>query len=127
MTDREAVQRKCAALSFGDSDALFFPGPGGKVNKARAFCDDCPLKAQCLLDAIDGDLEGFYAGTTKDERKEMQRFRQGVMMELTVFIDSLLPKKPEPGRRIKKREVLPSPHAWLDEVEPTEEELLMLA
>lgn len=127
MTIREAVQRKCAALSYQESDALFFPGPGGKVNKARNFCSDCPFNAQCLLDAIDGDLDGFYAGSTKDERNEMKKFRNGVMMELTVFIDSLLPKKPEPGRRIKKREVLPSPHAWLDEVEPTEEELLLLA
>ncbi len=126
MTGNEAV-RKCTALSPKDSDALFFPGPGGKVNKARAYCEDCPLVNQCLINAVDNNLDGFFAGSTKDERKEMAKFRDNVIKDLSDWVDSLLPKKPVPGRRVAKRQVLPDQHAWLDEVEPTDEELLLLA
>lgn len=118
--------RKCTALTPQESDKLFFPGPGGKVNKARAYCSDCPLIKQCLINAIDSNLDGFFAGTTKDDRHEMAKFRASIVQDLSDFVDSLLPKKPEPGRRVKKVAPLPAIHEWLDQVEPTEEELVLV-
>lgn len=106
---------------------MFFPGPGGKVNKARAYCEDCPIVKQCLISAVDNNLDGFFAGTTKDERNEMAKFRDNVIKDLSSWVDSLLPKKPQPGRRVAKRKPLPEQHAWLDELNPTDEEVLMLA
>jgi hypothetical protein len=118
--------KRCATLTIKESDDLFFPGPGGKVNKARNFCSECPVKASCLLEAIDCDLDGFFAGTTKDERKEMARFRAGVVLELTALIDSLLPRSGQ--RRVRYRNVVhsPDPYIYLDEIEPTVDELIAI-
>lgn len=123
----DEVKKRCAALSPTQSDALFFPGPGGKVNKARNFCSDAPCRASCLLDAIDYNLEGFYAGTTQDERKEMARFRAGVALELTVLIDSLLPDTTRRRRRYRNVTTSPDPYIYLDEIEPTIEELIAIS
>lgn len=120
-------QRKCVSLSPDESDKLFFPGPGGKVNKARDYCSDCPFKNPCLLNAIENNLDGFYSGTTKDDRKEMAKFKAIVLQDLSDYVESLLPRKIESGRRIKKAPPLPEVHAWLDQVEPTDEELLAIA
>lgn len=106
---------------------MFFPGPGGKVNKARVFCSDCPVVKQCLINAVDNNLDGFFAGSTKDERKEMAKFRQNVIQDLSDFVESLLPKTLDVGRRVKKAAPLPEVHEWLDQVEPTDEELLAIA
>lgn len=119
--------KKCTNLTPSEADAMFFPGPGGKVNKARGFCSDCPFQNPCLLNAVDNNLDGFYAGSTKDERNEMSRFRDNILEDLSDFVESLLPKKPQLGRRIAKARPLPEVHAWMDEVEPSEEELLLLA
>jgi len=123
----DEVAKRCAALSPQQADALFFPGPGGKVNKARNFCDECPVKAKCLLEAIDNDLDGFFAGTTKDERKDMAKFRAGVVLELTVVIDSLLPDRTRRRRRYRTVNILPDSYAYLDEIEPTIEELIAIS
>lgn len=129
MRGNETTQKikKCTNLSPLEADAMFFPGPGGKVNKAREYCSDCPLQNPCLLSAVDNNLDGFYAGTTKDERNEMAKFRDNVLDDLSSFVESLLPKKPILGRRIAKSKPLPEVHAWMDEVEPSDEELLLLA
>ena len=38
--------------------------------KARAFCDVCSVKKQCLMYALDEDIEfGMYGGTVPKERR----------------------------------------------------------
>lgn len=115
---------KCDDLSPVEADKLFFPGPGGKVNKARKFCDSCPIVGICLQNAIDYELEGFWAGTTEDERRSMKK----TVGSFTVHLDDFLP--PKPNRTIvKKPRLLKTeydPYGYLDKIEPREFELKIL-
>ena len=116
------LQAKCRNLSLEQNDSLFFPGPGGKVNKADKFCSDernrCPVLKECLMFAILNDLDGFYAGTTKDDRRSMAPF-----MGLTPIV-SLPEDQPRKRKVFRKVVVTEDTHAWLDKVEgPAVEDL----
>lgn len=58
---------------------LFFPlseiGPGARqVDRAKAICARCPVRAQCLEYAIDNGLDhGIFGGTTETERRTLRR------------------------------------------------------
>lgn len=42
---------------------------------AIAICKQCPVKADCLDDAIDGKLEhGIYGGLTPRQRRRLKRW-----------------------------------------------------
>lgn len=92
---------RCASLTPSESDALFFPGSGGKSTKAQTFCSQCPVKSLCLQQAIELRLEGFYAGTTFDERNNMAAMFGITQKPLVDIVKSLLPVGP--GIKIRKR------------------------
>lgn len=121
-SEQLGLVRKCASLSPNDADRLFFPGPGGKSHKARQFCSDCPFIAECLADAIENDLEGFFAGETQNSRRQMASLHH---MRITPLVDVL---PPERSGRIVYLKVFTQPEReWLDsDLEPTAEELLLL-
>lgn len=126
MTGAVNDPRKCVSLTFQQVDALFFPGRGGKVNKARAFCGTCPVRDICLKKAISLNLEGFFAGTTKEERDGMRDFLGDLVVEV-IIIDDYIPEPVNPtvtstGRRVKRRPP-ELPYQYLDDIEPTEKEL----
>jgi hypothetical protein len=128
----DTIIKKCTSLTPAEADGLFFPGRGGKSNRAKAFCSDCPFKSQCLKEAIRDGLQGFISGTTEDERKEMAKFLLGLDSIEPITLDDYVPKVSPPvgqhptGRRIKKKPKF-KPYDYLDEVrEPTIEELLIL-
>ena len=51
------------------------------VGRARAVCDDCPVRQQCLYTAVvEHDVAGYVAGTTLRQRAEIRR-RLGVVVE----------------------------------------------
>ncbi|WP_033292423.1 WhiB family transcriptional regulator [Amycolatopsis jejuensis] len=58
---------------------LFFPisaiGPGARqVEKAKAVCARCPVRAECLTYALDNGLDnGIFGGTTELERRKLVR------------------------------------------------------
>lgn len=115
-THRWREQQKCNKLSVEEADKLFFPGKGGKINKAEEFCKDCPVLSTCFAEAIRDDLYGFYAGTTRQQRRDMAKM-MGVLLA-------------PPAEEVKKRKVFrkitvaPDVHEWLDTVDgPTEEDL----
>lgn len=62
---------------------LFFPlsevGPGARqVERAKAVCAHCPVRAECLGYALDNGLEhGVFGGTTESERRALRRTRTG--------------------------------------------------
>jgi hypothetical protein len=120
--EQDTPRRKCESISLADSDAMFFPGRGGKPFKAQAFCNDCTFVRQCLTEAIELRLEGFFAGTTETERKAMRPFQ--FMRSLMDFMP------PEPDREARQifLKVFTSEdsRSWMDTVEPTESELLVL-
>lgn len=42
------------------------------VNKARAICNECPVKKECLTYAIENDEVGVWAGTTTNQRRKIR-------------------------------------------------------
>lgn len=67
---------------------LWFPEPGknGQGIRAKQLCMGCPVRVECLREALDitsGDLEpqipdlsGVWGGTTASDRVRMRRARQ---------------------------------------------------
>jgi WhiB family redox-sensing transcriptional regulator len=70
--------RQRAACRDEDPE-LFFPvsdiGLGARqADQAKAVCDRCPVRAQCLEYALDNGLDyGIFGGTTEAERRELRR------------------------------------------------------
>ena len=63
-----------AACAETDPDA-FYPEPGGEgivvANQARAICNGCEIRRQCLQWAIDNNEAGIWGGLTEDQRKKI--------------------------------------------------------
>jgi WhiB family transcriptional regulator, redox-sensing transcriptional regulator len=53
-----------------DPDKLFVRGAAQR--KAAALCRDCPVKAECLADALDNEVEfGVWGGMTERQRRAL--------------------------------------------------------
>jgi WhiB family transcriptional regulator, redox-sensing transcriptional regulator len=49
------------------------------VARAKTVCAGCPVKRQCLDDAMDNGLaEGIFGGLTADERRNLRRNSEAV-------------------------------------------------
>jgi hypothetical protein len=119
--------RKCNQLSPQQADEMFFGGRGSKPTKARNFCGNCPVMRECVTLASELDLDGFWAGTTKDERRGMATFHE----ELSVGLERLLgtekkveeTKKKTKRRPPQKRKVFTDTYEFLTSVEPPSTDL----
>lgn len=61
---------------------IFYLGRGGKANKAKLLCDDCPVKKECLAYALYyGIDEGIWGGLTPDERKQLPRVVIDILLQ----------------------------------------------
>nr|WP_090031342.1 WhiB family transcriptional regulator [Cellulomonas marina] len=59
------------------ADALFVEGPAQR--EARAVCEGCPVRMQCLADALDNRMDfGVWGGMTERERRALLRRRPEV-------------------------------------------------
>ena len=54
---------------------FFFPSAGRASNKAKEFCNNCPVITDCLEDALATDSDGIRAGLTYRERRAILRLR----------------------------------------------------
>lgn len=54
---------------------MFYPGRGEMraLARARAICEDCPVRQPCLAWALEHDERGVWGGTTWRQRQAMQR------------------------------------------------------
>ena len=60
---------------------VFYLGRGGKANRAKLLCDDCPVKKECLAYALHyGFDEGIWGGLTPDERKAIPHMMVNILM-----------------------------------------------
>ena len=60
-----------------DPDTLFVQGAA--QNRAKAVCLGCPVRTECLADALDNNLEfGVWGGLTERERRSLLRRRPNV-------------------------------------------------
>jgi WhiB family redox-sensing transcriptional regulator len=58
-------------------DELFVPGAA--QNRAKAVCMGCPVRTECLADALDHRVEfGVWGGMTERERRALLRRRPNV-------------------------------------------------
>jgi len=63
-----------AACRATDPDALFVQGAA--QNRAKALCLGCPVRTECLADALDNRIEfGVWGGMTERERRALLRRR----------------------------------------------------
>jgi|SRR5579872_3411863 len=67
------------ALCEGEDPEVFFPRPGRGADRARALCAACPVRPECLADALENSarhgpgLYGIWGGTTERERRRLRR------------------------------------------------------
>ena len=65
------------ACRTSDPDALFVQGAA--QNRAKAVCMGCPVRTECLADALDNEIEfGVWGGMTERERRALLRRRPNV-------------------------------------------------
>lgn len=73
----DATWDQHAACKPSDLD-LFFPPSYGRsyrtwIEEAKAVCATCPVRAECLTDALANSPDGIRAGLTPDERRTLRR------------------------------------------------------
>jgi WhiB family redox-sensing transcriptional regulator len=69
-----AAQAACRAT---DPDTLFVQGAA--QNRVKAICLGCPVRTECLADALDNRVEfGVWGGMTERERRALLRRRPNV-------------------------------------------------
>ena len=65
-----------AACKGTDPDELFVQGAA--QNRAKLICRGCPVRTECLADALDNRIEfGVWGGMTERERRALLRRRPG--------------------------------------------------
>ena len=72
------------AACFGLNPAIFFPPAGKKhAQEAKRICAGCPVRLQCLRDAleVEGDADtrgrhGIYGALTAWERMQLNKRRR---------------------------------------------------
>ena len=67
-----------SACRDADPDELFVTGAA--QNRAKAVCMGCPVRTECLSDALDHRVEfGVWGGMTERERRALLRRRPDVV------------------------------------------------
>lgn len=73
---------KDALCAQVDSD-LFFPEQGASPRQAIAICNECPVRALCLDEALSvGRAHGVWGGKTEAQRRAMRPKRERVAAPL---------------------------------------------
>ena len=85
---------------------MFFNAKGGSARKARAICAPCPVRAQCLRDALEiWEPFGVRGGASERQRRVLRKHLDLSDADLLALADSLVthsggkratPKAPEP-------------------------------
>lgn len=74
-------QARCAEMG----DDMFVEGKDQK--RARSICVGCPVRVECLSEALDSRIEwGVWGGLTERERRQLLRQRPDVESWYTVLM-----------------------------------------
>jgi WhiB family redox-sensing transcriptional regulator len=77
MDTEQADWRVNASCREQDPDGLFVRGK--EQRKAKMVCIACPVRTECLAEALDGRIEfGVWGGMTERERRALLRRRPDV-------------------------------------------------
>jgi WhiB family transcriptional regulator, redox-sensing transcriptional regulator len=91
MTEHQA-DWAAAAKCRGTGDVLF--AQGAAQRRVRVLCEGCPVKRECLAEALDDRIEwGVWGGMTERERRHLLRTRPEVTSWRAVLLH-----EPAPGR-----------------------------
>lgn len=72
MTSERAYWHEDAACRTADPEELFADSTG--QNRAKAICTGCPVRTECLAEALDNRIEwGVWGGMTERERRALLR------------------------------------------------------
>ena len=75
MLDAQQDWTALSACRTSDPDELFVTGAA--QNRAKAVCSGCPVRTECLGDALDNRVEfGVWGGMTERERRALLRRRR---------------------------------------------------
>ena len=75
LAEGELAWQDYANCRGADAD-LFFPERGASTRKAKAICNACDVKAECLDFAIvQGEKFGIWGGMSERERRRVRRQR----------------------------------------------------
>lgn len=74
-------QGNCASLTPEQTDELFFIGPGKSSKRAQLFCASCPVKRECSNFAITYNEYGIWAGSTEEDRRNLDPFIAEVLRD----------------------------------------------
>lgn len=73
-TSTWSAQAKCQEVN---PDELFVQG--AEQNRAKVICKACPVRTECLADALDNQVEfGVWGGMTERERRAILKRRPNV-------------------------------------------------
>lgn len=61
-------QAKCRGLTSKRINELFFPETTGPNSQVQAFCNNCPVKIDCLNYGILYKEQGYWGGWSIDQR-----------------------------------------------------------
>lgn len=76
-----AVHAKCRGME----DALF--PEASEQKRARQLCMGCPVRFECLAEALDNRIEwGVWGGMTERERRQLLRQRSDVTSWSSVLV-----------------------------------------
>ncbi|MCU1588093.1 MAG: transcription factor WhiB [Frankiales bacterium] len=76
-----------ACNNNADPDELFVTGAA--QNRAKTVCLSCPVRAECLADALDNRVEfGVWGGMTERERRAVLKRRPEVTSWKQLFADA---------------------------------------
>lgn len=66
------------ALCAQTDPEIFFPDMGGPLTAAKAVCAQCPVRSECLEDAVStGDVDyGVRGGLSPANRRKLMRQRE---------------------------------------------------
>ena len=79
--DDWAALAKCKGMT----DALFPEAADQK--RARLFCQGCPVRFECLAEALDNRIEwGVWGGMTERERRQLLRKRSDIQSWSAVLV-----------------------------------------
>jgi WhiB family redox-sensing transcriptional regulator len=99
-----------AACRSGDPDALFVQG--AEQNFAKRICRGCPVRYECLADALDNRVKfGVWGGMTERERRALLRRHPEVtswrrMFEAALTRNGTSVKEPAVGGSVPDRELV---------------------
>ena len=75
------------ACKTSDTELFFAEAPAA-IAQAKSICQTCPIRMQCLIDAINRNEFGIWGGTT-DEERELIKSNGGVGTGVTHQLENL--------------------------------------